>query len=97
MAVVGGAATLSAVIATSRPSYTSIALAGGWALATSAANPSRRPRTRLLSAAGAALIATATADRRKVLHQCTSEPSEPGNTGVARDRRPCCKNIAAPG
>lgn len=66
LAVVGGAAALSAVIAASRHSYTSIALAGGWALATSAANPSRRTRTRLLSAAGAALIVTATANRRQV-------------------------------
>jgi hypothetical protein len=63
LAVAGGAAALSAAIAASRSGYTSIALASGWGLATSAANPRRAAFTRLCNAAGVALIATATARR----------------------------------
>lgn len=61
LAIAGAAAVLSALIATSRRGYTSIALASTWALATNAANPERTTRTRQINAAGAFLIAGVTA------------------------------------
>jgi hypothetical protein len=63
LAVTGAAAALSAIVTTSRYGFTSVGLAGTWALATSAANAERTPRTRQVSAAGAAAIAGATALR----------------------------------
>ncbi|MGC5011976.1 hypothetical protein ACLQ2R_14525 [Streptosporangium sp. DT93] len=76
LAVAGAAALLSAAIATSRYGHTSIALAGTWALATSAANPARTPRTRQVNAAAAALVAATTATRLRRT-----------GTGTVRDRR----------
>lgn len=63
LAVAGGAVVLSSIVAASRHGYTSIALAGTWALATSAANPQRTSRTRQVSAAAAALLVATTAIR----------------------------------
>jgi hypothetical protein len=61
LAVAGAACALSAAIAASRHGYTSIAVAGTWALATSAANPDRTAPTRQVNAAGALLVAGVTA------------------------------------
>ncbi|MFD1083584.1 hypothetical protein [Micromonospora andamanensis] len=63
LAVVGAAAALGTTIATSRRGYTPIAVAGGWALATSAANRERPVQTRVFNATGAALIVGTTAIR----------------------------------
>lgn len=56
LAVAGAAGALSAAVAASRHGYPSLAAAGIWGLATSAANPARTVATRRTSAAGAALI-----------------------------------------
>lgn len=81
LAVAGAAAVLSTIITASRHGYTSIALAGTWALATSAANPARTSRTRQVNAAAAALVAAATATRlwrSRTRHGHDSDVRPPG-------------------
>jgi hypothetical protein len=56
VAVAAAAGALGAAVAASRHGHASLAAAGIWGLATSAANPARTVVTRRTSAAGAALI-----------------------------------------
>jgi hypothetical protein len=61
LALVGAAGALGAAVAGSRNGYASLAAAGTWGLATSAANPERQRATRRVSAAGAGLVAATAA------------------------------------
>jgi hypothetical protein len=61
--VVGAAALLSTVVATSRRGYVAVAAAGGWALVTNALNPRRTRTGRAANALGATLLAATTVRR----------------------------------
>ncbi|GIJ73477.1 hypothetical protein [Virgisporangium ochraceum] len=61
--VVGAAALLSTVVATSRRGYVAVAAAGGWALVTNALNPRRTRTARAANALGATLLAATTVRR----------------------------------
>jgi len=60
-AIAGAAAALMTTIAASTRGHTSVAVAGMWALATSAMNPNRTTGTRLVNGSAAAAIAGTTA------------------------------------